>query len=165
MGEPAVPAPDRKMPATYRYIVGTRHVTVSAFRGLKKVPDIVTPDLCKCSGLSNIFNAGDKDTGCTAVVTCHLRLVRNRFYDLVCHLLAVIAVRAEFCKNEPVTHGKYWMCPGSLICCIPDSRTDHARIRIDGITQLVTFFSLPVVFDSISDSILENFLLNREQVH
>jgi hypothetical protein len=38
-------------------------------------------------------------------------------YDLVCHLLAVIAVSAEFCENERVTHGKYWMRPGSLICC------------------------------------------------
>jgi hypothetical protein len=29
----------------------------------------------------------------------------------------MVAVSAEFCENEPVAHGKYWMCPGSLICC------------------------------------------------
>jgi hypothetical protein len=29
----------------------------------------------------------------------------------------MVAVSVEFCKNEPVAHGKYWMCPGSLICC------------------------------------------------
>jgi hypothetical protein len=29
----------------------------------------------------------------------------------------MVTVSAEFCKNEPVAHGKYWMCPGSLICC------------------------------------------------
>jgi hypothetical protein len=117
MCEPAVLAPDGKMPATYRYIMGTGYVTVSAFRGFKKVPDIVTPNCCECSWLSDIFNTGDKDAGRTAVFTCHLCLIRYRFYDLFCHLFTMVAVSAEFCKNEPVAHRKYWMCTGSLICC------------------------------------------------
>jgi hypothetical protein len=29
----------------------------------------------------------------------------------------MVAVSAEFCENEPFAHGRYWMCPGSLICC------------------------------------------------
>jgi hypothetical protein len=117
MGEPAVPAPDSKMPATYHYIMGTSHMAVSAFRSFKKIPDIVTHNLCECSWLSDIFNTGNKNTGRTAVFTRYLRLVRYCFYDLVCHLLAMVAVSAEFRKNETVAHGKYWMCPGSLICC------------------------------------------------
>jgi hypothetical protein len=130
MGEPAVPATNSKMTAAYRYIMGASHVTVSAFRGFKKVPDIVTTDLCECSGLSDIFNAGNKDSGCTAVVTCNLRLVRYRFNNLVSHFPAMVAVRAEFRKNEPVAHGKYWRCPGSLICCtmVPPAKTFHKGV-------------------------------------
>jgi len=94
MGEPAVPAPDSKMPATYSYIMGTSHVTVSALRGFKKVPDIIAPNRCECSWLSDIFNTGDKDTGRAAVVTRHLCLVWYCFYYLVCHLLAMVAVSA-----------------------------------------------------------------------
>jgi hypothetical protein len=128
MREPTVPAPDGKMPATYSYIMGTSHVTVSAIRGFKKIPDIVTPDHCESSWLSDIFNTGNKDTGRTAVFTCNLCLIWYCFYDLVCYLLAMVTVSAEFCKNEPVAHGKYWMCPGSLICCTLHHQPEHVSI-------------------------------------
>jgi len=150
MGESAVPATNSKMTAAYRYIMGTSHMTVPAFRGFKKVPDIVTTDLCECSGLSDIFNAGNKNTGRTAVGTCNLRLVRYRFYNLVCHLPAMVAVRAEFRKNEPVAHGKYWMRPGSLICC---TIFPCQNIRSNSIAQRVAFYSAPVASDTSSDGI------------
>jgi hypothetical protein len=160
MGEPAVPAPHGKMPATYSYIMGTSHMTVSAFRGFKKVPDIVTPNCCECSWLSDIFNTGDKDPGGTAVFTRYLGLVRYCFYNLVCHLLAMVAVSTEFCENKPVAHGKYWMCPGSLICCtiLP---SDFVSIGNNDTAQPIAFYYTPVVFDTISDSIQENFLYIR----
>ena len=156
MREPAVPAPDGKMPATYSYIMGTSHVTVSAFRGFKKVPDIVTTNRCECSWLSDIFNTGDKDAGRTAVVTRHLCLVRYCFYDLVCHLLAMVAVSAEFCENEPVAHGRYWMCPGSLICCTIYHQPERVSIGSNDIAQTIAFYYIPVVFDTISDMVWEN---------
>ena len=156
MCEPAVPAPDGKMPATYSYIMGTSHVTVSAFRGFKKVPDIVTPNRRECTWLSNIFNTGDKDPGGTTVFTRHLCLVRYCFYDLVCHLLAMVAVSAEFCENEPVAHGKYWMCPGSLICCTIYHQPERFSIGSKDIAQLIAFYYNPVVFDTISNMVWEN---------
>jgi len=151
MGEPTVLATDRKVTTTYRYIMGTRHVTVSAFRGFTKIPDIITPNLGKCSGLSNIFNAGNKDTGRTAVVTCYLRLVWYCFYDLVCHLLTVVAIRAEFCKNEPVTHGKYWICPGSLICCTTNNQPHRTDTGSDKIIKPIVQYYTPELFDGICD--------------
>jgi len=143
MGEPAVPAPDGKMPATYSYIVGTSHVTVSAFSGFKKVPDIVTPNRCECSWLSDIFNTGHKDPGGTAVFTRHLCLVRYCFYNLVCHLPAMVAVSAEFCENELVTHGKYWMRPGSLICCRIYSRPQRIASGKKEIAPLIVMYCNP----------------------
>jgi len=117
MGETAVPATDGEMPATYHDIMGTSHLAVPAFCGFKKCPDIVTPDRCKRPGTGDIFNTGDKDTGRTAVFTCYLCLVGYCFYDLVRHLSAVVTVSSELCENEPVAHGRYWMCTGSLTCC------------------------------------------------
>ena len=130
-------------------------MTVSAFRGFTKIPDIITPDLGKCSGLSNIFNAGDKDTGRTAVITCYLRLVRYCFYDLVCHPLTVVTIRAEFCKNEPVTHGKYWICPGSLICCTTNNQPQRTDIGSDKIIKPIAQSYTLERFDRICDIIKE----------
>jgi hypothetical protein len=129
MRKPAVPAPDGKVPAPYGHIMGTCHVAVPAFNGLCKVPDIITSDFVKCPWPGDILNSGDKNTRRPAVVTHHLCLIRYCCYDLVCHLLAMVAVSAEFCKNEPVTHGKYWMCPGSLICCRIYFRPKRSLIR------------------------------------
>jgi hypothetical protein len=123
MGEPAVIAPDGKMAATYSYFMRTGYVAVSAFRSFKKVPDFVTLNRGVCSWLRDIFNAGNKDTGHATIFTRNLCLVRYCFYDLVCHLLAMVTVCFDFCKNKPVTHGKYWICPGSLICCTTNNQS------------------------------------------
>ena len=132
MSEPAVIAPDSKMPATYSYFMGTGHVTVSAFRSFNKVPDLVTPDWSECSWLSDIFNTRNKDPGHATVLTCYLCLVRYSFYDLVCHLFAMVTVSVNFCKDKPVTHGKYWICPGSLICCITNNHPQRPNREVMG---------------------------------
>ena len=117
MGEPAAPAPDRKVPASNRKIVRVGNMTIPAFCGLDKFPEIIAPDLCVRSRLCHIMYPWDKNPGCPAVVTRYLSLIGNRLDDLVCRLFAVITVRAVFCKDEPVAHVRYWMRTGSLICC------------------------------------------------
>jgi hypothetical protein len=107
MGKPAVPAADREMPAANSYIVGAGHVAVSAFGGFRDSPEVVTPDFCEGSRLRDIFNAGYKDPGRTAVVTLNFSLVGNRFDDLICDLFAMVAVSPEFCENETFAHEKY----------------------------------------------------------
>jgi hypothetical protein len=104
-------------------------VAVPALSGLCEVPDVIASDFVECPGLGDIFNTGDKNTRRAAVVTYHLCLIRHCLYDLVCNLFAMIAVSTEFGGNEPVAHGKYWMCPGSLICCRISSRPQRIRIR------------------------------------
>ena len=144
--------------------MGTSHVTVSAFRGFKKVPDIVTPNCCECSWLSDIFNTGDKDPGGTAVFTRYLGLIRYCFYNLVCHLLAMVAVSTEFCENKPVAHGKYWMCPGSLICCTLYHQPERVSIWSNDIAQPIAFYFTSVVFDTICDMDWENVTLIRYEI-
>ena len=117
MSEPAAPAPDRKVPASNRKIVRTGNMTIPAFCGLDKFPEIIAPDLCVRSCLCHIMYPGDKDPCRPAVVTRYLSLIGNRLDDLICHLFAVITVRAVFCEDKPVAHMRYWMRPGSLICC------------------------------------------------
>ena len=46
MCEPAAPAPDRKVPASDRKIVRAGNMTIPAFCGLDKFPEIIAPDLC-----------------------------------------------------------------------------------------------------------------------
>jgi hypothetical protein len=157
MGEPAVIAPDGKMPATNSYFMGTGHVTVSAFRGLKKVPDIVTINWSKCSWLSDILNTGNKDTGHATIFTRNLCLVGYCFYDLVCYLLAMVTVCVDFCKNKPVTHGKYWICSGSLICCTTNNQPQNTSIGSGCIAKQIILNHTPVLFDTISDTIQEKF--------
>ena len=106
MGKPAVPAADREMPAANSQIVGTVDVAVSAFGSFCNSPEVVTPDFCEGTWLSDIFNAGNKDPGRTAVVTLHFSLVGNRFDDLICNLPAMVAVGPEFCENELFAHEK-----------------------------------------------------------
>jgi hypothetical protein len=67
----------------------------------------------------------------------------------------MVAVSAEFCKNKPVAHGKYWMCPGSLICCTIYHQPERVSIGSNDIAQPIAFYHTPVVFDTISDSIQE----------
>lgn len=105
------------MPATDREIVKAGDMTVPAFCGFDKLPQIVAPDLHERAFLAYVFYPRDKDPGRPAVFTHYLSLVGNRLNDLVCHLFAVITVRAVFCDDEPVAHVRYWMRPGSLICC------------------------------------------------
>lgn len=117
MREAAVAAAYREMSAANGEIMDTGHMAVSTFSRFCQAPEVITAYLRECSRLCDIFNSWDKDTGRTAVITCNLRFIRDCFYYLVCRLSAMIAVRAEFCENEPFAHGKYWICPGSLICC------------------------------------------------
>lgn len=117
MGEPAAPAPYGKVPASNSKIVRAGNMTIPALCSLDKFPEIIAPDLCVRSSLCHIMYPWDKDPGRTAVVTRHLSLIWDRLDNLVCHLFAVITVRAVFCKDEPVAHVWYWMRTGSLICC------------------------------------------------
>jgi hypothetical protein len=117
MREPAVPAADGKMPASYHNIMEADRMTVSATCGFFKVPDIITPNLCKCARLRHILDTGDKDPGRTAVVTRHFSLVGDSFNDLIGNLSAMVAVSSIPGKNKLVAHAKYWMRRGSLICC------------------------------------------------
>jgi hypothetical protein len=117
MREPAVPAADSEMPTSYHNIMGAGYMTVSATCGFFKVPDIITPNLCKCARLRHILDTGDKDPGRTAVVTRHFSLVGDSFNDLIGNLPAMVAVGTIPGKNKLVAHGKYWMRRGSLICC------------------------------------------------
>jgi len=104
MGEPAVPAPDRKVPASYRKIMRAIYMTMPALCGLDKFPEIIAPDLCVRSHLCHFLDPRNKDTGRPAVIARYLSLVGNRLDDLVCYLFAVITVGTVFCENEPVAH-------------------------------------------------------------
>ncbi len=122
MREPAVPAPDGEMPAANCKIMGTSYMAVSACCGFYQPPDVVTPDFCECPRLGDIFNTGNKDPGRTTVITRNFSLIRDRFDDLICNLPAMVTVSAEFGENELFAHEKYWICPGSLICCTMSSQ-------------------------------------------
>jgi hypothetical protein len=135
MRETAVPAPHRKMPAAYDYIMGTIDMAVSASGLFKKVPHVVTTDPGECPGCRDIFNAGNKNTGSTAVFTGNFSLVGYCFDYLICNLPAMVTVRAIFCENERFAHENYWMCPGSLICCTIPSNLE-VRLRIFMIVTL-----------------------------
>jgi hypothetical protein len=117
MGEAAVPAPHRKVPASNRKIMRSGNMTMPALCCLDKLPEIIAPDLRVRSRFCHILNPRYKDPGSPAVIARNLSLVRNRLDTLVCNLFAVITVRAVFCDDELVTHERYWMRPGSLICC------------------------------------------------
>jgi hypothetical protein len=117
MGEPAVLAADRKMPASYHNIMGAVHMTVSAFCRFFKVPDIVTSNPGKRTRLGNILDPGDIHPRSTTVVARYFSFVRDRLDDLVCNLPAMITVGPIPGKNKLVAHGRYWMRRGSLICC------------------------------------------------
>jgi hypothetical protein len=118
MREPAVLAADGKMPASYHDIMGAIHMAVPANCGFLKVPDIITPNLCKCTWLRHILYAGYKDPGRTTIFTFYFGFVGDSFNNLICNLSAMIAVSTISGKNKLVAHAKYWKLMSSLICCI-----------------------------------------------
>lgn len=104
MSETAVPAPDDKVPAADGQVVGTGDMTVPAFGCFNQFPEIVTPDLDVLSFLTDIFDPGYENPGCTAVVTYHLCLVRYGPDDLVGTFFTMIAVRAVPRIDEMFAH-------------------------------------------------------------
>jgi hypothetical protein len=117
MGEPAVPAPDSKMPAADDNIVGTMYMAIPAPGLFKEVPYVVASDTRECPRFGDILNAGNKNPGSTAVIAGYFCLVGYCLDYLICNLPAMVTVSAKFCENELLAHENYWMCPGSLICC------------------------------------------------
>jgi hypothetical protein len=118
MRKPAVPAPDGKIPASNKYIVGSCHMAVPAFRGMCEVPCIITINFNISAWISDIFNTGNKNTDCPAIIAYNLSLVRGCLNALVRHLFAMVTISVQFHGNERVAHEKYWRCTGSLICCM-----------------------------------------------
>lgn len=104
MGESAVPAPCREVVAADSQVVGTGGPAIPAGCVGHDVPDIITPDPGKTSLLCNLLPPRDKDPGGTTVFTDHLGLVRDRLYNLVCLLVAMVAGRPVPGENEPVRH-------------------------------------------------------------
>jgi hypothetical protein len=117
MCKSAVPAPDGKIPAPDKYIVGSCDVAVPAIRGMCKVPGIITINFNIGTRVSDIFNAGDKNTDHTTIIAYNLGLIGNCMNDLVRHFFAMVTISVQFHGNERGAHEKYWRCTGSLICC------------------------------------------------
>jgi hypothetical protein len=107
MRESAVPAPYRKVPASYTEIMQSGNMTMPAFGRLDKCPEIITTDFRIRAHLFHIFNPWNKYTGCPAVIACNLCLGRYSPDSLVCHLFTVIAVGTIFCCDEPLAHERY----------------------------------------------------------
>jgi hypothetical protein len=104
MGKSAVPAPDRKMPATNGQIVGTRNMAVPAFGRFNDFPEIITADLRELSFFTDILDPGDEDPGSPAVVTDHPCLVRHGRNDLVGIIFTMVTHRAIPREDEPFAH-------------------------------------------------------------
>jgi hypothetical protein len=118
MRKPAVPAPDGKIPASNKYIVGSCYMAVPAIAGMRKVPCIITINFDIGTRVSHIFNTRDKNTDHPAIIAYYLSLIGDCMNDLVCHLFAMETICVQFHGNERVAHEKYWRCTGSLICCM-----------------------------------------------
>jgi hypothetical protein len=132
MREPAVPAPHRKMPATYDDIMGTIDMAVPATGLFKKVPYIIASDTRECPRFGYILYAGNENAGSTAVITGNFSLVGYCFDYLICNLPAMVTVSAKFCENELLAHENYWISPGSLICCtVPSNPNVRMKIFYD----------------------------------
>ena len=118
MGKPTVPASDSKIPASNKYFVGAFYVAVPAISGMCKVPGIITINFNIGTRVSDVFNAGDKNTDHTTIIAYNLGLIGNCMNDLVRHFFAMVTISVQFHGNERVAHEKYWRCMGSLICCM-----------------------------------------------
>ena len=117
MRKTAVPAPDGKIPAPDKYIVGPCHMAVPALRGMGEVPCIITINFNISAWISDILNTGDKNTHYPAIIAYNLSLIRGCMNDLVRHFFTMVTISVQFHGNERVAHEKYWRCTGSLICC------------------------------------------------
>jgi hypothetical protein len=106
MRKSAIPAPDGKVPAADRQVVGTGDMAVPAFGCLDKFPEIVTANLRIRSFFPDILDPGNEDPGSPAVVADHLGLVWHSPDDLVGIFFTVIAVRTVPREDEPVGHGR-----------------------------------------------------------
>jgi len=137
MGKPAVSAPDCKIPASYKDIMGSCYVAVPAISNLCKVPGIIAINFNVGTRISDIFNTGDKNTDHPAVIAHNLSLIRDCMNDLVCHLFAMVTISVQFHGNERVAHEKYWRCTGSLICC-KSFQEKYIQIKKLNLTQLRT---------------------------
>jgi hypothetical protein len=104
MSKSAVPAPDDKVPAADGQVVGTGDMTVPAFGGLNKFPEIITTDLRELSFFTHILDPGYENTRSTAVVADHPGLVWNCRDDLIGVFFTMVTDRAVPCDDEPVTH-------------------------------------------------------------
>ena len=104
VGEPAVPAPDNKVPAADSQVVGTRDMAVPAFRRFNQFPEVITTDLRELSFLADIFYPGYENPGCAAVVAHNLCLVRDSGNFLVGIFFTVITVSAVSCNDEMFAH-------------------------------------------------------------
>lgn len=135
MRKPAVPAPDGKIPASNKYIMGSCYVAVPAIRGMRKVPCIITINFNIRTWVSDIFNTGDKNTDHPAIIAYNLSLIGNCMNDLVRHLFAMVTISVQFHGNERFAHEKYWRCTGSLICCkiFPEK---YIRVLKQSLSQL-----------------------------
>jgi hypothetical protein len=107
MGEPAVTAPYRKVPAADRQVMGAGGMAVTAFGSLHKLPEVVTTDPDELPFLTDILNPGDKNPGSPAVVADNMGLVRHGRDDLVGIFFAVVTVRAVAREDETFTHERY----------------------------------------------------------
>ena len=94
VGEPAVPAPDDKVPAADGQVVETGDMAVPAFGCFNQFPEIVTPDLRELSFFTDIFDPGYEYPGCAAVIAYNLCLIWYGPDDLVGTFFTMIAVRA-----------------------------------------------------------------------
>jgi len=106
MGKPAVPAPDGKVPAADRQVVGTGDMAVPAFGCFNKFPQIITADFNELSFFADVLNPGDKNAGSPAVFAGHPGLIWHGPDDLIGILFTVIAVRTIPREDEPVGHGR-----------------------------------------------------------
>jgi hypothetical protein len=106
MGEPAIPAPDSKVPAADGHVVDAGDMAVPAFSRLDKIPEIVTANLRERSFFTDILDPGYENTGSPAVVADHLRLEGHSSDNLVGCLLTMITVCAVPRGDEPFAHGR-----------------------------------------------------------
>ncbi len=106
MGEPAVPAPDGKIPATDRDVMGAGHPALPAQgRGLP-APDIITSRFDILSLFTDIFDNRDIDPRCPAVVTNNLCAIWDCGDFLVDVLLAVVA-GSPVTQIDEIFHASY----------------------------------------------------------
>jgi hypothetical protein len=90
MGKPAVPAPDREIPAADRGIMRACHLAVPAQCCWYKAPDIITSWLDIIPLFTDIFNNRDIRPRSPAVITHDLCTVWDRGDDLVDIFVAVV---------------------------------------------------------------------------